>query len=83
MKLFNIFSFILIFFFLVSCSLSNQAKEKECILGVYVNSVCCEKVCDKYCENGFKPNTCNCECLDYNLDIFYEDETIIPPSVPF
>ncbi len=43
-------------------------------------------ICSLECENGYVPDSCNCECLpppeDLGLDdVFGEDSDIQPPSI--
>jgi len=70
---------------LTACSSSIDAKQKGCTSGIFSDGECCAYVCDKECPQGFKPDTCNCECLDesnYGLDSFSSDVDFNPPETP-
>ena len=82
MRYFFLFFVLLL---LTACSSSVDVGKKECESGIFSDGKCCTYVCDKECPQGFKPNTCNCECLNessYGLDSFSNDIDINPPEIP-
>lgn len=58
----------------------NATSNNNCPSGLYADGLCCVYVCELYCEE-YKPNTCNCECMeDIGLSNFDDNPSIQPPA---
>ena len=66
----------------MSCGL-DTVQVQPCASGVYTNNQCCSYTCDIECSDGFKENTCNCECQSPSLGLdSFDNADLEPPRLP-